>query len=275
MLRALLAASLVFVSTGCIATADGLGDDDDEADVEFEGESARLRAGCVQSNFNCRLPDHPYDDRDRNRFFTQTGNKEWRIDPAVARDGRNHVIGVLPAQTIEINYGQRKVIGGVRHVFGFRMQLSDGRAISAWVEESKVHGDTARMPTVALKDPGRGSGATYVITGGNPAKFRDAHGRDLKISTNGVGNLEANDYLVRPTGIVNFLYNVPGFQIGGVATDTFEVNVGTQFKRSNRVNSISVRTFSVDGVEGPRMKFIYGHVGDRYGWIAYDALRPI
>ncbi len=281
--RSLFLAGLVALSLGSFAltgctVADGTeidASEESDAHVEFQGESAKhLREGCVQSNFNCKLPDHPYDDRDRNRFFTATGSIEWSIETTWARDGRNNVIGIIPAQKIEINYGQRKVIGGVPHVFGFRMHLSDGRAISAWVQESKIPGNTARMPTVALKDPGRGSGRTYTITGGNPAKYRDSAGRDLKISPNGVGNLEANDYLQRPTGIVNFLYSVPGFGIGGVATDTFKADIGTQFKRSNNVNSITVPTFSVNGTPGPSMKFIYGHVGDRYGWIAYDALTP-
>ena len=101
-----------------------------------------------------------------------------------------------------------------------------------------------------------------MIDGGNPSKYRDPQGRDDKISKAGTGNLEANDYLGRASRTVHLLYSVPGFQIGGVATDTLRVDKGTEFVRTNGIASISVPTTSPSG-SGPAMKFIYGHVGNR------------
>ena len=265
---AVLAFALIPVLAGCAAETE---EDDEEIGEANESE---LKAGCVKSNFNCTLPDHAYDNVDRNRFFTQTGNIKWSVAPnTVAVDGRGEPLGKVVSQ-IEINYGQRKTINGVPHVYGFRMTLAGGVPASAFVPESAVKGDTKRMPTVVHGNPGRGDGAKYRITGGNPAKFKDKQGRDLKISKNGTGNLEANDYLVRPQGSVHMLYSVPGFQIGGLATDTIRADRNVEFVRTRDVGSITVPTYSVSGVPGPDMKFVYGRVGQRWGWIALDALAP-
>jgi hypothetical protein len=266
---ALVVGTLVLLPA-CLA---GDGSDGEEEPVG-ETESA-LNTGCVRSNFNCKLPDHPHDEVDRNRFFTQTGNVRWTVEPGtVAVDGRGEALGTVISQ-VSINYGQRKVIGGKKHVFGFSFTLAGGNAASAWIEESRVRGDTSRMPTILHGNPGRGDGKTYVIDGGNPAKFIDAQGRDLKISEGGVGNLEANDYLVRGVGNVHLLYSVPGFKIGGLATDTFRADRGTLFVRTANVGSITVPTRSVSGARGPDMRFVYGRVGSHRGWIAYDALRVL
>ena len=58
-----------------------------------------------------------------------------------------------------------------------------------------------------------------------------------------------------------------------LATDTLRTDKGTEFVRTNGVASITVPTTGPSG-SGPAMKFIYGRVGNRWGWIAYDALRP-
>lgn len=264
---AFVALALVPLVTGCAA------DTEEDADDEIvEANEAELNKGCVKSNFNCTLPDHAYDNVDRNRFFTQTGKIKWSVAAnTVAVDGRGEPLGRVISQ-IEINYGQRKKINGVNHVYGFRMTLAGGVPASAFVPESAVTGDTARMPTVVHGNPGRGDGAKYRITGGNPNKYKDKQGRDLKISKDGTGNLEANDYLVRPQGSVHMLYSVPGFQIGGLATDTIRADRNVEFVRTKNVGSISVPTFSVSGTPGPDMKFVYGRVGQRWGWIALDAL---
>jgi len=266
----LLAVALFALLPACVAD-NGDGDVEDEEVAESHDE---LRAGCVKSKFNCRLPDHPYDDRDRNRFFTQTGSIKWSVTPGtVAVDGRGNVVGTVTSQ-IEINYGQRKVIDGKNHVFGFRMEVNGNTPASAFVPEAAVRGDTARMPTVVHGNPDRGDAARYRITGGNPNKFKDGQGRDYKISESGTGNLEANDYLVRPSGTVHLLYSVPGFQIGGLATDTLRVDKNIEFVRTKDIPSISVPT-RLGSKSGPDMKFIYGRVGQRWGWIAYDALERI
>ena len=269
MNRALLAIALLALVPGCLVEAD-----EDEGDDDVGEVASELKSGCVKSKFNCRLPDHPYDDKDRNRFFTQTGSIKWSIAPGtVAVDGQGHVVGPIASSQIEINIGQRKVIAGKNHVFGFRYTIAGNVAASAWVPESAVRGDTTKMPTIGHGNPGLGDGRHYVITGGDPKKYRDAQGRDYKISQGGTGNLEANDYLVRASGTVHMLYSVPGFQIGGLATDTLRTDKGTEFVRTTGVASITVPTTGPSG-SGPAMKFIYGRVGNRWGWIAYDALRP-
>lgn len=262
-----LVAAVALLLVGCVAP---------EMETEHEASemtTSELNPGCVESNFNCKLPDHAFDEKDRNRFFTPDGNIKWKIKPGTtALDGQGNVVGAVTSSTIEINYGQRKSIKGAPHVFGFRFTITGDVPASAWIPEAAVVGDTSNMPTVRHGNPGRADDTVFEITGGDPNTFKDAKGRNLKISKAGTGNLEANDYLVRPSGTVHLLYSVPGFQIGGLATDTLRADQQIQFIRSKSVPAIEVPTFTTTGAAGPKMKFLYGRVGTSFGWIARDAL---
>ena len=81
----------------------------------------------------------------------------------------------------------------------------------------------------------------------------------------------ASDYLVRPGGVVNLCYNLPG--TGGASDDTFPL--GAIFRRSRGVTHVDVPLYHPGGpVRVGHLTFVYGHVGARYGWIARDAVSP-
>jgi hypothetical protein len=75
---------------------------------------------------------------------------------------------------------------------------------------------------------------------------------------------------LREGNVVNLLYNLPGE--GGVSTDTLPA--GTHFHRSLGVASIDIPLYQPGKSKVVKtMKFVYGHVGTRWGWMAHDALQ--
>lgn len=93
-----------------------------------------------------------------------------------------------------------------------------------------------------------------------------------------VKNCKVGDYLVRSKGVLNLAYATP--RLGGLATETRIVKEGDTFQRIVSKNKkwrflLAVPLFkpaSKNVVVG-KMFFAYGHWGDRYGWMALDALR--
>ncbi|MFZ5788095.1 MAG: hypothetical protein ACOY3Y_16780 [Acidobacteriota bacterium] len=221
---------------------------------------------CDQSKYNCKLPAAP---KDRNRIFNDaTGSYDWPIAAgAHLRDGLGNVRGVVVDAAVKINYGLRKPLVGVNHVYAFAARLDTGLTASGWVRETALaHGPITRMPTVAHSSPGQGDyEADWTVTGGKPSAFGD-----LKVAPNFTGsNVAATDYLLRPGNVVNLLYNLPGR--GGVAVDTFPAGVG--FKRARGVEQLEIKCYKPGGSTVQRLlPFIFGHIGGRYGWIARDAL---
>ena len=85
---------------------------------------------------------------------------------------------------------------------------------------------------------------------------------------------EPDHYLLRPGGVVNLLYSLPG--MGGVSNDTYEVeHRAVIFRRSRGVPLLEVPYYDGSAPAGSApagyMQFVYGHVGARYGWVALDA----
>ncbi len=250
-------------AAGCFLAACGPAD---ELNGEGASQATALSGECSQSEYNCALPASPHD---RNRIFNYATNSyDWPIaNGAHLRDGLGNIRGVVVDSAVKINYGGRKRINGVNHVYAFAARLDTGITASGWVREGALNNSPiSRMPTVALSDPGHGDYETvFTVTGGNNADFEG-----LKVSKDyDDGGRNATDYLVRPGNMFNLLYNLPGR--GGVATDTFPL--GVSFRRCQGVLHIDINLYEPSGTKVVRtMPFVYGHVGSRYGWVAKDAL---
>ena len=269
----MIAPILVLASLGgCLAE---VGEEPDDEAGEVEERSTFANKECQGSSYNCKLPVPPID---RNRIYNHaTQSHDWPIAPgAHLRDGLGQVRGVVTEPDVRINYGPRKMLAGTSHVYAFATRIacdgsacpSDTLSASGWVRETALsHGPIARMQTIAHRNPGQGDYATvWTVTGGNPAAFGE-----LRVTPNYSGSdRRATDYLARPGGVVNLLYNLPG--LGGMSLDTFPVNV--TFLRSRGVNQLEIKLYQPQsGADtGRTMKFVYGHINDRYGWIAKDAL---
>jgi hypothetical protein len=251
--------ALAFVGfAGCALDSDG------EPDSDFNPEA--LTSECSQSAYNCKLPAAK---KDRNRIFNYaTQSYDWPIAKgSKLLDGLGAERGTVAGSSVRINFGTRKTISGEPYVYAFASKMTNGITASGWVRELALkHGPIERMPTVKGKNPGHGDyEATWTVTGGDPSKFEG-----LKV-TKGFDDSgrNATDYLKRPGDVVNLLYNLPG--MGGVSIDTYPLNV--KFKRSKSVSELDVPVYKAGSTKVARvMKFIYGHIGSRYGWIARDAL---
>jgi hypothetical protein len=250
---------LALAALGC-----GAGAADELENVDDQGFASS--GECDRSPYNCKLPASP---KDRNRIFNYATNSyEWSIASGTPLlDGVGRARGTVQPSFVLINYGARKSIGGTDHVYAFATKLEGGVHASGWVREKALkHGPIGRMPTVRLHDPGQGDYDTvWTVTGGNPAAFAG-----LKVVKDyDDGGCNATDYLARPGGVVNLLYNLPGS--GGVSIDTYPLNV--PFRRSRGVLELDVSLYHEGGTKVVRtMAFVYGHIGNRYGWIARDAL---
>lgn len=92
-------------------------------------------------------------------------------------------------------------------------------------------------------------------------------------------NCKVGDYLVRKNGVLNLAYATP--LVGGLASDTRVVRNGDVFTRIVSDHKkwrflLRVPLYKPDTSKNERagsIFFAYGHWGDRYGWMALDALR--
>ena len=246
--------------SGCIASTPA-----DDTDESFGDDEGAQKAECA-GPFNCKLPNQGAHNANR-ADDPQNGTDHWPIKAGTTlHDGFGNVRGTVTDHSVMINYGQRKIIGGLHYVYAFAVALDDGTHASGWIRSTAVKDDIASMPTVSDKDPGHGDYQTvFTVTGGDPNAFGD-----LKVDPNFTGEHEAaSDYLTRPGNVFNLLYNLPG--VGGVTTDTLPI--GAHFHRSLDVKAVEIALYHPGGAKvAGHMMFVYGHVGSRYGWIAHEAL---
>ncbi|MBL8678086.1 MAG: hypothetical protein JNK05_02930 [Myxococcales bacterium] len=244
------------------------------ADTEAEPAASELavdelRGVECDGPFNCKH-NNPRS-ANANRYDNpETGSDRWAIrDNTEMLDGLGGVRGVVRDSTVMINFGQRKELRGRTHVYAFAVGLRGGVHASGWVDQGAIVGPIGRMPTANARNPGHGDYETdFVITGGDPGEFGTLKVRpNIRLDE----NVAATDYLARPGNVVNLLYNLPG--LGGVATDTLPV--GAPFRRSLGVLARDLPLYRPSSATQVRvMRFVYGHVNGRYGWIARDAIAP-
>ncbi|HEY8554674.1 MAG TPA: hypothetical protein VIL43_09075 [Burkholderiales bacterium] len=277
----LLLSSAAFASLmGCAAPIGA--EPEDETAVSQDALSCS--GGCCGSRFNCRVPDPEKragcgGARIKN---PATGSCEWPLRPDAERsiyDGLGNRIGEVRSASVRLNQGIRKHFGGrwLVYVFNATVRMNDGslRPASGWIEQADlVHASRLHGYTLALEDPGHGHYETrWRITGGDPSRFDHLH----LVATQG-DTYPATDYLVRPYGLQHLTYSVPGFNLGGHATDSFPP--GAIFRRARGVPQIEIPLYTPRGFRSAlSLHFVYGYVHDgeqrRYGWIPKEALEPV
>lgn len=181
-------------------------------------------------------------------------------------DGAGNLRGYVASTKVKINFGGRKSIGPTTYVYAFATKLDLGYYASSWIPESALDHGPIGMPSLNGKVPSGGDyQAVWTVTGGDPNLYGD-----LKVVKGSKSNNEAaSDYLLRTGNVINLLYNLPG--MGGVSIDTFPQ--GVKFLRSKGVPELGIALYPKGSKQKVGvMKFIYGHIGERYGWIARDAL---
>lgn len=284
--------ALVFVTLAPLACA---ADDDAPAaatapTLETQTEDARALQ-CDRSAYNCRVPNYENHSDPNRKFNDYDGTYFWGVTGTPElKDGTGHVRGhVLSteghAHAVKLDFGERKVIGGVTHVYAFSAHLDTGSA-SGWIPESAIvrQNTLKQMPTIAPRKPSEGFYETdFVVTGGDLAsdhqnlELNEQFG-DRRVNPNVTQAEHASDYLVRQwdpeshTGFVNFLFNLP--HSGGVTTDTLPMC--THFKRFRGVDELTTDTYFTGSPDMSKLKlhFVFGEIDGRRGWMTHEMLTP-
>ena len=274
------ALTLALALGGCVAE---LGDD--EAEAGLSQDELTCSGSCCGSRYNCRVPD-----RDLRRGCSgarirnpATGDCMWPLASDADRsvyDGLGNRVGEVRSDAVRLNQGIRKQRDGRWLVYAFnttvRMTTGELRPFSGWIRQSDlVHTSHLHGYTLALGDPGNGHYETrWQITGDGR---EDYEGYFLH-AIDGT-RYPATDYLLRPFGLVHLTFTVPGFNLGGHATDSFPP--GAIFRRARGVDQIEIPLYGPNGYRSSRysLRFVYGYVHDgegrRYGWIAKEALTAL
>lgn len=265
-----------------LGTAIGCSEYDDGSTGILSPESPVMATSTdCDGPYNCKLPN-PYPCKDpadpgANRLAHKYDSEDCTFNIAantVLYDGFGNARGTITDASIRINYGQRKKLpNGTVVVYAWAVRTESGAA-SGWVRESDVTESLAHMETVNAQNPGNGDYvALWRLTGGTKPENRFYEDMVLH-NTHRPCNHLPNHYMLRRGGVVNLLYNLPG--MGGVSDDTYTVETGDVFRRSKDVALREIAFYHKDSPLNSEpfgyMKFQYGHVNGRYGWIARDAV---
>lgn len=223
-------------------------------------------------------------------------------------DGTGIERGTLIADSVKLNYGLQKEIGGeiFYYAFATQMKLKTGEqtGASGWIKQSAIAAgndprfDPSFVAKMQMPTASDDKFTAYEITGGEPqAKnsagvfkfgFQDKNGNFIaykvlpKIPLDGRQSVAVTDYLKRGDEVVNL-----GFNPAGVSNDTFRVggrNRPLIFYRSAEKDATAAidlfypKDAAHSGEEiAAKMIFVYGYVAagnnKRWGWIPLDALR--
>ena len=260
---------------GCLALSACTFDDPGADAPDLSTTDSALR--CVPSNnrYNCEPPRTSNRKGPRVIHSKRTGSINWPVfSNTPLYDGMGTQVAVVTGSTVHINYGQRKRLDGQTLVYAWAVRTNLG-AKSGWIPEAQIKNPSLldrRSPTLRLPNPGHGTyTAIWTITGGNPGSIAN-----LKVNPRVSSGQNGTDYLVRPGNIVNIVYTVPGFSLGGYSVDT--VPVGTIFRRARGVKEIDIPLYRPNSSTKAHvnMHFIYGYINDghqrRYGWMAKEAM---
>lgn len=265
------------------------GEDTSVSEAVRVGETSAAvgKVRCEFNPYNCTVPNfEKVANKDTNRKyndFDKTYYWELENKPEL-KDGVGTVRGHVKGDA-RFNFGQRKKIGGVSHVYAWAISLVEGGSASGWVREDAVHrvATIGKMPTAAPAKPDGGFYETdWIVTGGDidaaGALELNAKYGDRKVNPNVKNGEAASDYLVRQwvpatkIGYVNHLYNLPG--TGGMTTDTLPLCV--HFKRFKAVKEIELELYFYDSASQSDLKlhFDYGEINGRRGWMTKEMLTP-
>ena len=264
-----------------------------------EGEpakSSQTELERVVSKHNQTLTENPAA-KNRNRIVYVNGPDQYKpvrfpVAPNTAVvDGSGRLMGHLApdVHTVEINFGQHKLIDGKDHVMAFSTRTKENGGVTGWIAASALLPSTVRSQFASelamnVEDTSEQGDApeSYRVRCGPTSKWGDGRLKvRAKVDDRREKHIAATDYVARPGGVCYLLTSLP--RHGGVATDI--LSNGAKFVPDAGVPRVELPLYlPVDSTNGERnawgagklpheMEFRYGRVGKRYGWIASADLR--
>jgi hypothetical protein len=255
----------------------------------------------VVSKHNQSLTENPAA-KNRNRIVYLDGPEQYKpvfflVAPSTTVvDGSGKMMGHLADEvhSVEINFGQHKLIAGDDHVMAFSIRVlfpktNEVGTVTGWIATSTLLPSAERrqfageLAMDVMNRPELGDAPeSYRVECASASKWGDGR---IKVRANIVDSVDkhvaATDYVVRPGGVCYLLTSLP--KHGGVATDV--VSDGARFVPDAGVpraeiplylpadSTTSERDTWSAGKTPHEMEFRYGRVGQRYGWIASADLR--
>ena len=270
---------------------------------------------CVGSELNGKVLGEERDNRVKNpKPLVADAPLEWEVvERAPVVDGSGAIIGYIAdprraddgrrVHTAKFNFGMTKVIEGKLFVYAFVIRVKPDEKARPYMEPASIKNGTintsAWLPIDAvvekealLERMGVGEGklprlplgnTRFPITGGDPDYYMTNVGEELSIIKDVDFGAHPSDYLRRPSGTVNILYSVPGFNLGGQSLDSFLISSGAVFRPVKGARTFTMPTYyppkhPLKGKTAEKTQtFIYGAVEmpdseTVYGWISREAL---
>lgn len=230
------------------------------------------------------------------QFPVKTGEHQLYDGTGIAR-------GKLAADSVKLNYGQKKEIKKENYYYAFSTKIivsGGGReaiGASGWIKASAIQPgyepqfDAEFVKKMQMPTDAGDRFTDYEITGGNPQETigRDENGKIKykfgytnengefvaykvlpKIPSDGNQSIAATDYLKRTDDVINL-----GFNVAGVSNDTFRISGANRpliFHRSAEKDATAVidlfyakdKNHDGEKITG-KMIFVYGYVETRAG----------
>jgi hypothetical protein len=270
---------------------------------------------CVGSELNGKVLGEKRPNRVTNpKPIVADAPLEWEVvEAAPVLDGAGNTIGTVSdprraddgrrVHTAKFNFGMTKVIAGKLYLYAFVIRVKPDPAARTHMEAESIKNGTintsAWLPVDAvlekealLERMGVGEGklprlplgdTKFRITGGNPDFYMTNVGEELSIIKDVDFGAHPSDYVRRPSGTVNILYSVPGFNLGGQSLDSFLISSNAIFRPVRGARTFTMPTYyppkhPLKGKMAEKTQtFIYGAVETPnsetiYGWIAREAL---
>ncbi len=195
-------------------------------------KSVQTELERVVSAHNHKLTENPAA-KNRNRMVYLDGPKQYKpVGFPVGQntdvvDGNGRIMGHIDheVRTVELNFGQHKLIDGEDHVMAFSIRTKESGTVTGWIATSALLPSAERsqfakeLTMNVMASPEQGDAPeSYEVSCASPDQW--GNGR-LKVRANvddrRYKHMAATDYVLRPGGVCYLLTSLAGH--GGVATD--------------------------------------------------------
>lgn len=258
----------------------------------LEPEPTLENGDCKNTSFNCKVWPRYVCDTTRlvNRndcteyFKTKAGT--WTI-----YNSSGVALGSFTSDgttKIRINVGIRAVATNLGMVMCFSKWTSSGTFTGWLTTEALAESTTGNYDTMP-ENPGGDVSLWHSVQSDNSI-YLDGDGNSFKVTRNcDTAGENATDYLTRPNGNNNMVYNLPGTGYGSPTENVRPYWGAYNFYRYKNVTSVDRDLWNcrTQSYSARKLKFLYGRqyekhtardgttvIKSRRGWVAIDCLDP-
>ena len=253
--------------------------------------------GCASSSYNCKpYPKYTCDGpRLKNRatsncfsewFDTNAGT--WALYNSVGTVLGTFLGGTGHVNNLRVQTGVRAVGTNLGMLMAWSVSTNNG-AFTGWLNTQAMAQSTSGNYDTQPNNPG-GDVSNWHMIAADGSIYLDSNGDSFKVNTDCSTNGEnATDYLTRPNGLNNMIYNLPGDGYGSVTVGNRLASIAYNFYRYTAVTSVDRDLWNcrTSSYSARKLNFLYGRMWEkqiardgsaviisRRGWVAHDCLSP-